>query len=320
MANRAPVSGTALFLSFLIIGCTSFGGGLTAWIRRELVERRGWIDDQQFLANYGLSQMVPGATNVNLAVLIGAQLRGASGALIALAGLLLVPLAILLALGGFYFAAHGASHATLLNTALAGAGAVAIGFNVATGIRLGLANIRRLGPALIAAAIVVGIGIFRIPLLEVLLVAHPGQPRAHFAAAQPMIATLLQIAAMFAVLSLLAFGGGAAVLPDMQHQAVDVHHWVTAREFLDMFALSRAVPPGSLIVVAGGPEGGGRGRRPGGDAGDVRSVLPGGVRGRAALASCRRRGVAGNAGAGVGAGIGRPDHCQRHRPGPQHRA
>jgi chromate transporter len=64
-----------------------------------------------------------------------------------------------------------------------------------------------------------------------------------------MIATLLQIAAMFAVLSLLAFGGGSAVLPDMQHQAVDVYHWVTAREFLDMFALSRAVPPGSLIVV-----------------------------------------------------------------------
>jgi chromate transporter len=64
-----------------------------------------------------------------------------------------------------------------------------------------------------------------------------------------MIAALLQIAAMFAVLSLLAFGGGAAVLPDMQHQAVDLHHWVTAREFLDMFALSRAVPPGSLIVV-----------------------------------------------------------------------
>jgi chromate transporter len=62
-------------------------------------------------------------------------------------------------------------------------------------------------------------------------------------------ATLLQIAAMFSVLSLLAFGGGAAVLPDMQRQAVQVHHWLTSREFLDMFALSRAIPPGSLIVV-----------------------------------------------------------------------
>lgn len=64
-----------------------------------------------------------------------------------------------------------------------------------------------------------------------------------------MIATLLQIAGLFSLLSLLAFGGGAAVLPDMQHAAVEVHHWVTGREFLDMFALSRAIPPGSLIVV-----------------------------------------------------------------------
>jgi chromate transporter len=64
-----------------------------------------------------------------------------------------------------------------------------------------------------------------------------------------MTATLLQIAATFSLLSLLAFGGGAAVLPDMQRQAVLVHHWISSREFLDMFAMSRAVPPGSLIVV-----------------------------------------------------------------------
>jgi chromate transporter len=63
------------------------------------------------------------------------------------------------------------------------------------------------------------------------------------------MATLLQIAVVFGVLSLLAFGGGAAVLPDMQRQVVDVHHWITSREFLDMFALSRAIPPGSMIVV-----------------------------------------------------------------------
>ncbi|HEY8289136.1 MAG TPA: chromate transporter [Acetobacteraceae bacterium] len=65
-----------------------------------------------------------------------------------------------------------------------------------------------------------------------------------------MIATLLQLAGLFALLSMLAFGGGAGVIPDMQHAAVDVHHWLTAREFLDMFAISRAAPgPGSLIVV-----------------------------------------------------------------------
>jgi chromate transporter len=167
------VSLATLFVSFLTIGSTSFGGGLTGWIRRELVEKRRWLDDQQFLSCYALSQMVPGATNVNLAVLIGTQLRGAIGAATAVAGLLLVPLAILMTLGSFYFAARGAPGGRLLNLALAGAGAAAIGFNIATGIRLARHNVRRLGPALIAAAIIVGIGILRIPLLEVLLVMLP---------------------------------------------------------------------------------------------------------------------------------------------------
>src|SRR5262249_57259235 len=75
------------------------------------------------------------------------------------------------------------------------------------------------------------------------------QPRGHPAGAPSVSATLWQIATMFSLLSLLAFGGGAAVLPDMQRQAVEVHHWITARQFLDMFALSRAIPPGSMIVV-----------------------------------------------------------------------
>jgi chromate transporter len=171
--SAGPVGLATLFVSFLTIGLTSFGGGMTGWIRRELVEKRGWLDDPQFLSCYALSQMVPGATNVNLAVLIGTQLRGVVGAFTAIAGLLLVPLSILLTLGSFYFAAHGAPGGWWLNAALAGAGAAAIGFNIATGIRLARHNIRRLGPALIAAATIFGIGVLRIPLLEVLLVMLP---------------------------------------------------------------------------------------------------------------------------------------------------
>ena len=176
MANRStpgPPSLAALFLCFLTIGSTSFGGGLLGWIRRELVDRRGWIDDQQFLVFYGLSQMVPGATNVNLSVIIGNQLRGVPGACAAVAGLLLFPLAILLALGTLYFAMHDVPGSRLIAAGLAGAGAAAIGFNLATGIRLAQRNIRRIAPALIAGAIVVGIGVMRIPLLEVLLVMLP---------------------------------------------------------------------------------------------------------------------------------------------------
>jgi hypothetical protein len=61
----------------------------------------------------------------------------------------------------------------LIAAGLAGAGAAAIGFNLATGIRLAQRNIRRIAPALIAGAIIVGIGVMRIPLLEVLLVMLP---------------------------------------------------------------------------------------------------------------------------------------------------
>jgi len=65
-----------------------------------------------------------------------------------------------------------------------------------------------------------------------------------------MIAVLAQIAALFAMLSLLAFGGGAGVIPEMQRAVVDVHHWMTGPQFLALFALSRAAPgPGSLLVV-----------------------------------------------------------------------
>ncbi len=65
-----------------------------------------------------------------------------------------------------------------------------------------------------------------------------------------MIAPLIQLALLFGGLSLLAFGGGTAVIPDMQRAAVDTYHWVTAPEFLAFFAISRAAPgPGSLIVV-----------------------------------------------------------------------
>jgi chromate transporter len=65
-----------------------------------------------------------------------------------------------------------------------------------------------------------------------------------------MSLVLLQLLLLFAGLSMLAFGGGAGVIPDMQRAAVDQHHWLTAPQFLDMFAISRAAPgPGSLIVL-----------------------------------------------------------------------
>lgn len=66
----------------------------------------------------------------------------------------------------------------------------------------------------------------------------------------PVIATLLQLFWLFAVLSMVALGGGAGVIPDIQRAAVETYHWLTAKEFLDLFAISRTAPgPGSMIAV-----------------------------------------------------------------------
>jgi chromate transporter len=65
-----------------------------------------------------------------------------------------------------------------------------------------------------------------------------------------VIVTLMQLFWLFALLSMVAFGGGAGVIPDIQRAAVDLHHWLTDKEFLDLFAISRAAPgPGSMIAV-----------------------------------------------------------------------
>ena len=126
-----PPTLAALFMSFVRIGMSSFGGGLTAWVRQEIVQRRGWLDDQQFLSGYALSQLVPGATNVNLAVFIGTQMRGVAGALACFAGLTAPPLVIMLVAGAMYFGMRDMPGGSSLSLALTGMGAVAIGLNLA---------------------------------------------------------------------------------------------------------------------------------------------------------------------------------------------
>lgn len=64
-----------------------------------------------------------------------------------------------------------------------------------------------------------------------------------------MTDTLVSLAAIFSQLSLLAFGGGNTILPEMQRQVVDIHHWMSAQEFSAMFALAQAAPGPNMMVV-----------------------------------------------------------------------
>jgi chromate transporter len=62
--------------------------------------------------------------------------------------------------------------------------------------------------------------------------------------------TLLELAVVYGQLSLLAFGGANAVLPEMQRQVVDVHHWMSAHEFASLYALAQAAPGPNMMVVS----------------------------------------------------------------------
>lgn len=64
-----------------------------------------------------------------------------------------------------------------------------------------------------------------------------------------MSATLWALALIFTQLSLLAFGGGNTVIPEMQRQVVEVHQWMSARDFSTLFALAQAAPGPNLMVV-----------------------------------------------------------------------
>jgi chromate transporter len=64
-----------------------------------------------------------------------------------------------------------------------------------------------------------------------------------------MTLALFNLALLLVSLSLVAFGGGNVIIPDLQAQVVTVHGWMSAREFVDIFAISRAVPGPSMVMV-----------------------------------------------------------------------
>jgi chromate transporter len=64
------------------------------------------------------------------------------------------------------------------------------------------------------------------------------------------MSTLADLAAVYGQLSLLAFGGANAVIPEMQRQVVDVHHWMSAHEFAALYALAQAAPGPNMMVVS----------------------------------------------------------------------
>ena len=161
---------TAIFLAFLRLGCTSFGGGTAGWLHRDIVLRRQWIDEAAFLQMLTVGQALPGSNGTKLTVLIGQHLRGVSGAAVALFGLLAGPFAIVLAVAGVY---SGLAGNKSLHDMLDGVAAAVVGLTFATGLR----SIAQGAPGLLAPAIaattVICVGVLSWPMIPVVLCLGP---------------------------------------------------------------------------------------------------------------------------------------------------
>ncbi len=154
---------------FSSMGLASFGGGLAGWMHREVVERRGWMSEEGFLAGVALGQVLPGANSVNLALYVGQQLRGVPGAAMAFLGILGPPFLIILGLALVYAWGMGAAG---FGVVLGGVAAAGLANSLTTGLRAA----RRLKggwPWAVVGITFLAIGLLRWPMIPVVAVLIP---------------------------------------------------------------------------------------------------------------------------------------------------
>lgn len=149
---------------FAVLGTTSFGGGVVAYLRQALVERQRWFDDQEFVRLLELSQTLPGLNAVNLAVLAGDGVRGWRGATVAGLGMTLPGIAFVVGMGALYAPYAGA---IWMKALLGGAAAAATGLLLATALRLGRAQFRKPLDLAILLITAIAVGELRLPLIWV---------------------------------------------------------------------------------------------------------------------------------------------------------
>jgi chromate transporter len=170
-----------VFLLFSRIGLSSFGGNVAAWMHREFVERRGWLEEAEFAAALAVARIMPGVNIVNLAVLIGQRLRGLTGAAAAVAGLLTGPIVVVISLAFLYQRFAGIA---LLQDVLEGIAASAVGLLISMGIASGHRIVQQgitrsgrktegAGAIAVLAATFVFVALLRFPTVPTVLFVAP---------------------------------------------------------------------------------------------------------------------------------------------------
>jgi chromate transporter len=169
--NCTPPGLIVLFVAFARMSLAGFGGVLV-FARRAIVDQHRWMSADEFNETFALCHFLPGPNIVNLSVVFGSRFRGVAGAVAAFAGLVGPPVVIVTILAVLY-ARFGEVDA--LRRILAGVSCAAVGLLFAVVFRMVLPLIGRrdLVGLVVLAAVFIAIGVVRLPLAAVLLVAIP---------------------------------------------------------------------------------------------------------------------------------------------------
>lgn len=275
-----------LFLTFLRLGATAFGGpAMLPVVRAMVVERKGWMDEATFRSGVALCQAVPGATVMQVASYVGLRQRGTPGMLAGFFGFTLPAFLMITALSAMYWKNH---ELPAVMAAFIGLKAVTVALMVSGLLDFGKRYLR-MGMDWVIGAGVCGLTLFGVhPIVPVLAAAAAGvvvyrdgdaAPSAQAgggpgAAVRPgalgalrgVLAGLAGVAVALAVLAalrpdlfdlavsmlrtdLVAFGGALAALPVMRHEVVHLRGWMSDAAFLDGVAIGQ-VTPGPIILTA----------------------------------------------------------------------
>jgi chromate transporter len=279
---EAPPSLVAVLRHWGRIGCLGFGGPPThiRLLRRLCVEEHAWIDAVEFEDAIATCNLLPGPASTQLAIYCAWRVRGRPGALVGGAAFIVPGLLVILALAALFLS--GSPPRWVLGAG-AGAGAAVAAVAVHAGSALVPASWQRrgrrarwpwLGYALaggVAAAllgpwlvlVLVGCGLVELAALRTPrpdsshrgLLALPLLGSATLGSARLGGATLgggvlLSLAWVALKVGALSYGGGFVIIPLMQADAVDHHHWMSAAEFLNAVALGQVTPGPVVQTVA----------------------------------------------------------------------
>ncbi len=257
---------------FLRLGAFGFGGpiALAGYMQRDLVERRGWITQEEYLEGLAVAQTMPGPLAAQLAMWLGYVRRGFWGAVAAAVPFILPPFVIVSVVAALYVAFAGSN---VIQALFYGVGPAVIALILRGAwklLRITVRSDRRLWAifVIVAAATFVvrsevAILFVLSGLVGVLLYAPPAWLRIRAAPAVfPLglanvlaatqsadLNTLVALGIFFFKAGAFTFGSGLAIVPFLQQGVVHDFGWLTEREVLDAVAMGM-ITPGPVVITA----------------------------------------------------------------------